>query len=1104
MDPARSPALAAMDTPADGAGEQPSYSISQSAELLGVSRVTIWRWISAGHLPVQRLGHRTARIARVDLERVHALKSPAGSRSGVSGEPGIRAARESGAVEAGSPDSALAELHESDHFVHFYEADGSLLDAVSEFIGTAVRAGDAGVVIATEAHRVDIEDRLRADGLDVVAARADGRYISLNAAETLSRIMADGTPDPARFVEVVGGIVAHAAEGGRRVHAFGEMVAILHEDGNHAAVIRLEALWNELHQTHSFLLMCGYPMGGFRGEAFAELLDDVCGEHSRVIPAESYTSLADPDDRLRAIAELQQKSLSLQAEIARRKSLEEQLRAALAFEQRKEWELSDFVETAPLGLHWVGPDGTIMWANSAEVALLGYSLDDYVGHHIAEFHADRDVIDDMLARLLRGETIRDQPARLRHKDGSLRHVLIDSSALWVDGQFVHSRCFTRDVTDRLRVEEERARLLERERITKRQADFLSAASAALAGSLAYEETLDRVAQLAVPDIADWCVVDLAETDGEGRTRRRRIAAVHADRSKEPFIRQLQAQFPTVEAGTSHTALEVLRSGRPRFDPAVSPARLQAEARDDDHLALMRALGFSAEMVVPLIAHDLTLGTITLIRGGGRSYDRDDFTVAEELARRCALAIANVQAFAAKEAARYEAQIAAERTLRLQEITQLLSQSLEADQVLATIAQSAAELLRVTVGAVFLLDPREPDGDFTLSAAHGIDEARLPDLRLPRYASLAGRAIDEGRTLGVDDVSGTIGTALPLLLTGEKAGSEIAAPITVGSVHLGVVKAFSPLVRHFNPEDSALLSALASAAAVALTNARHYREAQDAIRMRDEFLSAASHDLKTPLTTVKGTAQLLRRQLTRLEVPGTERLAKGLASIDAMATKMGRQLDELVDVTRVQVGQRLELRRRPIDVVDLARRVTAEQQQVTERHRIHVETSLDTLIGTWDAVRLGRVLDNLLSNAIKYSPNGGSITVAIAHEELDGDPWAVVAVSDHGLGIPPGDLPRIFERFRRARNVQGRIGGTGIGLTSVRQIVDQHGGTITVESTEGVGSTFTVRLPLAQPAAEDVEAQPEPGGSPESDGSPGGREGTRRSRVTSGEARPHVH
>jgi signal transduction histidine kinase len=123
------------------------------------------------------------------------------------------------------------------------------------------------------------------------------------------------------------------------------------------------------------------------------------------------------------------------------------------------------------------------------------------------------------------------------------------------------------------------------------------------------------------------------------------------------------------------------------------------------------------------------------------------------------------------------------------------------------------------------------------------------------------------------------------------------------------------------------------------------------------------------------------------------------------------------------------------------------------------------------VRLVRVLDNLLANGIKYSPNGGEIEVSLARQDDGGAAWAVLAVRDHGLGIPAADRPRVFERFRRARNVVGLIGGTGIGLASTRQIVEQHGGTITVVSQEGVGSTFTVRLPLTPPGDETASAPP---------------------------------
>ena len=118
----------------------------------------------------------------------------------------------------------------------------------------------------------------------------------------------------------------------------------------------------------------------------------------------------------------------------------------LAALRRSEAVLRDFIETSTIGLHWVGADGTILWANQAELDLLGYAREEYVGRNITEFHADEPVINDMLGRLSRGETLRDYPARLRHRDGSIRHVLVNSSVLFEDGKFVHTRCFTRDVT----------------------------------------------------------------------------------------------------------------------------------------------------------------------------------------------------------------------------------------------------------------------------------------------------------------------------------------------------------------------------------------------------------------------------------------------------------------------------------------------------------------------------------------------------------------------------------------------------------------------------------------------------------------------------------
>jgi signal transduction histidine kinase len=176
------------------------------------------------------------------------------------------------------------------------------------------------------------------------------------------------------------------------------------------------------------------------------------------------------------------------------------------------------------------------------------------------------------------------------------------------------------------------------------------------------------------------------------------------------------------------------------------------------------------------------------------------------------------------------------------------------------------------------------------------------------------------------------------------------------------------------------------------------------------------------------------------------------------------INELLESVRLQQGQAGPLERRPTDLVALAVQVAEACQQTTERHHITVAARAPALVGEWDADQLERVLSNLITNAIKYSPAGGTIGVMV--EPADDAPagWAVMAVQDQGLGIPAADVTRIFEPFQRAGNVGEWIGGTGLGLASARKIVEQHGGTITVESQEGVGSTFTVRLPLTTAGA----------------------------------------
>ncbi len=237
------------------------------------------------------------------------------------------------------------------------------------------------------------------------------------------------------------------------------------------------------------------------------------------------------------------------------------------------------------------------------------------------------------------------------------------------------------------------------------------------------------------------------------------------------------------------------------------------------------------------------------------------------------------------------------------------------------------------------------------------------------------------------------------------------------------------------------------------------EAEAALHLRDQVLSTVSHDLGQPLAAVRIGVRMLRRLAQAGQL--TPEVLAQVDLIDLAARRMSAMIDELRDTARIQSGRPLELEYQPTDLVALARREVELWLQMTARHHITVDTDLTELVGEWDERRLERVLSNLLSNAVKYSPEGGDITVTVRRVQLDGSPcpWAELAVIDHGLGIPAEDLPHIFDRFHRARNVVGRVAGTGLGLVAAKQIVEQHGGQIAITSREAEGTTVTIRLPI---------------------------------------------
>lgn len=328
-------------------------------------------------------------------------------------------------------------LDQSPHIVQFYDSERFLETDVASYLDEGLTSGGSVIFVATAAHLESLLQRLRLQGHNLDALRARGRLYALDADETLTRIMIDDAPDPMRFHKVIGELVASCFTGGGNLRVFGEMVTLLWSEGKREAALELEELWNVLCRAIPFSLYCAYPLKGFNSPEDADMFAAVCAQHGHVLPTESYTvSVHTPGERLREIASLQQKALSLETEIEQRKRAQQELVQSKA-------QLSSFVESATLGLHWVDSQGIVIWANPADYEPLGYSHEEYIGHHITEFHADPDTISDILARLGRDEKLQEYPARLLAKDGSIRKVLIDSSVLWENGRFVHTQCFTR-------------------------------------------------------------------------------------------------------------------------------------------------------------------------------------------------------------------------------------------------------------------------------------------------------------------------------------------------------------------------------------------------------------------------------------------------------------------------------------------------------------------------------------------------------------------------------------------------------------------------------------------------------------------------------------
>jgi len=332
------------------------------------------------------------------------------------------------------------------HVVQFYSEDQFLLDEVTGFIGAALSGGGAAVVIATKGHQQKLLQKLEDQGFDLARITADGRCIVVDASETLSRVMVGGMPDPARFSEIVGGVIARAASAAtgdnRRVVAFGEMVALLWAEGKSEAAVHTEKLWNQLARTYSFSLRCAYPMQGFCREEHSDALMRICAEHSGVVPDQSYSELTSEEERLRSVIRLQQRMQVLLSEVE---------------SHRKEEQFRLFVEAVPdYAIFMLDPEGRVSAWNAGARRLTGYTTSEILGEEFSRFYSVEE------RELGRPRKVLDEAIKAGHAEDEGWRVRKDGSTFWANvalasvqdesGKLVGFGIVTRDLSERKRAE----------------------------------------------------------------------------------------------------------------------------------------------------------------------------------------------------------------------------------------------------------------------------------------------------------------------------------------------------------------------------------------------------------------------------------------------------------------------------------------------------------------------------------------------------------------------------------------------------------------------------------------------------------------------------
>jgi signal transduction histidine kinase len=394
----------------------------------------------------------------------------------------------------------------------------------------------------------------------------------------------------------------------------------------------------------------------------------------------------------------------------------------------------------------------------------------------------------------------------------------------------------------------------------------------------------------------------------------------------------------------------------------------------------------------------------------------------------------------------------QRIQTLYEVTKTVSSTLDLEEVLNLIARIAAETMQVRACTIRLMSESGQIVDTV--AAYGLSEQYLTkgpiDIQKSRHIY---QTLSSGRPTIISDTSQDDRLQYPVEAKAEGINSMLCVPLLIKGKAVGVICIYSAELDDFGESEAEFLSALASEGAIAIENARAYHALEVADRAKSDFVRMVAHELRSPISAVQSMLKVLEEGIVG---PITSKQQDLVRRSERRVSTLLALVNDLLDLAAGKMEQ-LRGEKKAVMLNNIITKVTELLRTRAEEKGLEFEVDIVeeplVLVGIEDG--LERVFMNLVSNSVKYTPTGGSVMVRAWSE----DNQIRVEVSDTGIGIPAEALPRIFEEFYRAKNAKAiEMEGTGLGLAIVRDVVEQHGGQVSVESVEGEGSTFSVTLP----------------------------------------------